>query len=216
MQAKRVDVDSKVLLDPTASQWRDVPAETIGMGPTPAENQNSRYVELWARERPYGKLESLTVRAAHNGKDVAFLLVWPDSTQNADFLEGNSPDGAGILFPLKGDAPLNTMGSQSQPVSAWFWRADLENGGQNLTASGLGTVEEAGDGQIATGACWEAGTWQVVLTRPLALKGQAEAAVQLEAGKSVKVAFAVWEGASGERAGLKSFSKGWSELELEA
>lgn len=216
MQAKRVDVDSKVLLDPAASQWREVPAETISMGPTPAENQNSRYVELWARERPYGKLESLTVRAAHNGKDIAFLLAWADPTQNADFLEGNSPDGTGILFPLKGDAPLSTMGSESQPVNAWFWRADLENGAQNLTASGLGTVEEAGDGQIVTGARWDAGTWQVVLTRPLALKGQAEAAVQLGAGKSVKVAFAVWDGSRGERAGLKSFSKEWRELELEA
>jgi DMSO reductase family type II enzyme heme b subunit len=39
--------------------------------------------------------------------------------------------------------------------------------------------------------------------------------VALEAGKSVKVAFAVWDGASGERAGIKSFSKQWQELTLE-
>lgn len=216
MRAKRVDVDSKVLLDPTASQWRDVPSEAIAMGPTPAENQNSLYAQVWARERPYGKLASLSVRSAHNGKDIAFLLEWADSSQNLDFLDGKSPDGAGILFPLKGDAPLLTMGSESQPVNAWFWRADFGEAGENLTASGLGTVERAGDGLIATGSKWEGGNWRVVLARPLALDRQAEQAVQIGAGKSVKVAFVVWDGGLGERAGLKSFSKQWLELELEA
>jgi DMSO reductase family type II enzyme heme b subunit len=186
------------------------------MGPTPAENQNSRYVQLWAQERPYGKLGSLSVRSAHNGKDIAFLLEWADSTQNVNYLDGKSPDGTGILFPLKGDAPLATMGSESQPVNAWFWRADLGEAAENLTATGLGALERAGDGQIAAGSKWEGGTWRVVLTRPLAAGGQTEHAVQLEAGKSVKVAFAVWDGDLGERAGLKSFSQGWLELELEA
>jgi DMSO reductase family type II enzyme heme b subunit len=167
------------------------------------------------QERPYGKLGSLSIRSAHNGKDIAFLLEWADATQNVDFLDGKSPDGAGILFPLKGDAPLATMGSEGQPVNAWFWRADLGEAAENLTASGLGTVETAGDGQIAAGSKWEGGTWRVVLARPLATGAQAEHAVQLEAGKTIKVAFAVWDGGLGERAGLKSFAKQWLELELE-
>lgn len=215
MRAKRVDVDSEALLDPTASQWQDVPSQATAMGPTPAEGQNSRYAQLWAQERPYGKLETLTVRAAHDGKDIAFLLEWADPTQNVDFLNGNSPDGASVLFPLKGDAPLATMGNEGQPVNAWFWRADLE-AAENLAASGLGTVEAASDGQVVAKAKWEAGTWRVVLARPLATGGQSEQAIQLEAGKSVKVAFAVWDGGLGERAGLKSFSKAWLDLELEA
>lgn len=213
MRAKRVDVDSKVLLDPTASQWQDVPSEAVALGPTPADGQNSRYAELWARERPYGKLASLSVRSAHNGKEIALLLEWADSTQNLDFLDGKSPDGAGVLFPVKGDAPLLSMGSEGQPVNAWYWRADLGEAGENLTASGLGTVEMTGDGQVGTGAKWEGGTWRVVLSRALGADGEAAA---LEAGKTVKVAFAVWDGGLGERAGLKSFSKEWLELELEA
>jgi DMSO reductase family type II enzyme heme b subunit len=216
MRAKRVDVDSKALLDPTAAQWQDVPSETVALGPTPAEKQNSRYAELRARERPYGKLASLGVRSAHNGKDIAFLLEWVDSTQNLDFLDGKSPDGAGILFPLKGDAPLATMGSESQPVNAWFWRADLGEAAENLTAAGLGTVERAGNGQIATASRWEDGTWRVVLARPLAVGGQTEHAARLEPGQRAKVAFAVWDGGLEERAGLKSFSQTWLELELEA
>jgi DMSO reductase family type II enzyme heme b subunit len=216
MRAKRVDVDTKVLLDPTASQWQDVPGEAVAMGPTPAEKQNSRYAQLWAQERPYGKLGRLSVRSAHNGQDIAFLLEWADPTQNVDFLDGKSPDGTSILFPLKGDAPLVTMGSEGQPVNAWFWRADLGDAAQNLTAGGLGTVETATDGQIGARSKWEGGTWRVALARPLAVGGQTEHAVQLEAGKSVKVAFAAWDGGLGERAGLKSFSKEWLKLELEA
>ena len=213
MRVKRVEVDSKALLDPTAPQWQDVGSEAAAMGATPADNQNSRYAQRWAQERPYGKLGSLSVRSAHDGKDIAFLLEWADPTQNVDFLDGKSPDGAGILFPLKGDAPLASMGSESQPVNAWFWRADLGEAAENLTATGLGTLERAGNGPIFGGSKWEGGTWRVVLARPLAA---GEHSVQLEAGKSVKVAFAVWDGGLGERAGLKSFSQGWLDLELEA
>lgn len=212
MQAKRVDVESKVLLDPTASQWRDVPAEEVALAPTPANAQPSRYTKLWASERPYGKVGRLTVRAAHNSKDIAFLLEWQDASQNVDFLDGLSPDAAGILFPVRDDAPLGTMGSKSQPVNAWFWRADAPEAAQNLTAAGLGTVEAAGDGQVTARGQWQAGTWRVVLSRALGAKGGADVAV----GKPVKVAFAVWDGANGERAGLKAFSKEWRQLDLGA
>jgi len=153
------------------------------------------------------------VRSAHNGKEVFFLLEWPDDTQNIDYVGRDFPDGAGILFPLKGDAPLDTMGSESQPVNAWFWRADSEDGAKNIVASGIGTVAESETSSIAARAQWQDGAWRVVFARPLTVAGNQ--AVALEAGKSLKVAFAVWEGSSGERAGIKSFSKHWQELTLE-
>ena len=58
--------------------------------------------------------------------------------------------------------------------------------------------------------------WSIVFIRPLAVPEQKDEAVQLAPGKAVKVGFAVWEGSNGERAGLKSFSKEWRELALEA
>jgi len=39
--------------------------------------------------------------------------------------------------------------------------------------------------------------------------------VQLSPKQATKVAFAVWEGSSQERGGLKSFSKTWRELEIQ-
>ncbi len=215
MRAKRVDLDGKALLDPTAPQWQEVPSQAVAMGSTPAEKQNSRYAQLRARECPYGKLASLSVRAAHNGKNIAFLLEWADSTRNLDFMDGKSPDGAGILFPLKGDAPLASMGSQSQPVNAWFWRADLGEAAENLTSTGLGMVETNANDHITTRSEWANGTWRVVLARSLAIDAQAQDSVRLEAGHSAKVAFAVWDGDLEERAGFKSFSQTWLDLELE-
>jgi len=213
MLAKKLTAEAKVLLDPAASAWDSVPAETIAMGGTPLAQQPSRYIRTVWSDRPIGSVRSLAVRSAHNGKEVFFLLEWGDSSENTDYVGRDFPDGAGILFPLKGDAPLNSMGSESQPVNAWFWRADLEDGAKNVTASGIGTVAESEKSSIAARAQWNDGTWRVVFARPLTVAGNH--AVALEAGKSVKVAFAVWDGSSGERAGIKSFSKQWRELTLE-
>jgi DMSO reductase family type II enzyme heme b subunit len=107
------------------------------------------------------------------------------------------------------------MGSESQPVNAWFWRADLGEAAENLTAAGLGMVERAANGQITTRSKWADGTWRVVFVRPLAIDAQTQHTAQLEAGRSAKVAFAVWDGGLEERAGLKSFSQTWLDLELE-
>src|SRR3989304_183616 len=59
---------------------------------------------------------------------------------------------------------------------------------------------------------WLDGRWEVVFARPLQADGEG---VRLAPGKAAKVAFAVWEGSSQERAGIKSFSKRWQGLEIE-
>jgi DMSO reductase family type II enzyme heme b subunit len=214
MLAKKLTADAKDLLDPAASAWGSVPAETIAMGGTPLIQQPSRYIRTVWSDRPIGSVRSLAVRSAHNGKEVFFLLEWDDGTQNTEYVERDFPDGAGVLFPLKGEAPLDTMGSEGQPVNAWFWRADLEDGAKNVIASGIGTVSETEKSSIAARAQWQDGVWRVVFARPLTVAGNES--VALAAGKGVKVAFAVWDGSSGERAGIKSFSKKWRELTLEA
>ena len=199
MLAKKLTVEAKELLDPASTQWAQVPAEIMAMGEAPLAHQGSRYIRTAWSDRPIGRVRSLSVKSAHNNKEVFFLLEWADATKNDDYVGRDFPDGAGILFPFKGDAPLNTMGSEDQPVNAWFWRADFEDGAQNNTARGQ----------------WKASTWRVVFARPLAVAEQKDETVQLEMGKPVKVAFAIWEGSSGERAGIKSFSKEWREFTLE-
>ncbi len=212
MQAKKVTAEAKVLLDPVSSEWAKVPAEVISLGGTPLAQQPSGYIRTKWSDRPIGSVRSLSVKSAHNGTEILFLLEWRDPTENSDYVARDFPDGAGILFPLKDDASLLTMGSEDKPVNAWFWRADSENGAQNITAKGIGTVEQTEKSSVAARAQWKDGTWKLVLGRTLSA---GEAGVQLQAGKSVKVAFAVWDGGSDERAGIKAFSKKWQELTLE-
>ena len=214
MKAVKLQLATRTLLNPTAQQWARVPAEEISLAGTPLSEQPSRYVRSGWAGKPVGAVRVLKVQAAHNGKDIAFRLEWADETENTDHGDGSVfPDAAGILFPLNKDAPLESMGSPEAPVNAWYWRANLPEGeGQNLLAKGTGTVQETPKSFAQTRASWADGRWQVVLARPLTIDGDG---VQLSPKQSTKVAFAVWEGSSQERAGLKSFSKSWRELQIQ-
>jgi DMSO reductase family type II enzyme heme b subunit len=213
MKAAKLQLATRTLLNPTAQQWSKVPAEEISLASIPLSRQPSRYVRTAWAGKPVGAVRFLKVQVTHNGKDIAFRLEWADETENKDHGDGSVfPDAAGVLFPLKKDAPLESMGSAEAPVNAWYWRANLPEGeGQNLIAAGAGTIQETAKSFAQTRARWADGRWQVVLARPLTINGDG---VKLSPKKSTKVAFAVWEGSSQERAGLKSFSRSWRELEI--
>jgi DMSO reductase family type II enzyme heme b subunit len=218
MECKKVTATRERLLDPLASEWGDIPGESLKMDATPLANQPSEYIKASRDERQIGKVRNLTVQAAHNGADVFFRLSWEDAEKNTEITDNNIfPDGCGILMPLKdGDTPIDEMGSKDVPVNAWFWRADLKDEPHNTFAKGLGTTQFSKQCPIKTRSAWTQGTWTVVFARALAVPEQVDEAVQLAGGKTVKIGFAVWEGANGERAGVKSFSKEWRELTLEA
>lgn len=214
MRAVKLQLATRTLLNPDAQQWNKAPAEEISLAGTPLHQQPSRYVRTAWAGKPVGAVRFLKVQAAHNGKDIAFRLEWADETENRDHGDGSVfPDAAGILFPLNGDAPLESMGSAEAPVNAWYWRASLPEGeGQHLLAKGVGTVQETAKSFAQARARWADGRWQVVLARPFSVDGEG---VQLSPKQPTKVAFAVWEGSSQERAGLKSFSRSWRDLDIE-
>jgi len=136
--------------------------------------------------------------------------------RNLEMLDTNTfADGAGLLFPLKGDAPLLTMGAEGQPVTAWHWRADRPEKANTNVAAGLGTTRVTDASAIAVSASWTDGRWSVVFRRALTVPAAADEALQLRVGETVKIAFAVWEGGNAERAGLKAFSPEWHEVVIE-
>ncbi len=215
MKAVKLQLATRTLLNPGAAQWAKVPAEELRLGGTPLHEQPSRYVRtVWAG-KPIGAVRLLKVQTAHNSQDILFRLEWADDTKNADYGDGSVfPDAAGILFPLNGDAPLTTMGSQKQPVNAWFWRANFPEGeAEELIARGVGTVAKSSQNKVRAQARYHDGRWEVVFARDITAGGKD--AVSFDSKKATKVAFAVWEGSSQERAGLKSFSKEWRELVIE-
>lgn len=218
MQCKKVTFSRDQLLDPAAAEWSNIPGETLKMDATPLANQPSEYIKASRDAKQIGKVKSLTVQTVHNGTDVFIRLSWEDPIKNVEITDNNEfPDGCGVLIPLKGgDPPIDEMGSKDFPVNAWFWRADLKDQPHNTVAKGLGTTVFSKKCPILTKSKWDQNTWAVVFVRPLALPAEPEESVQLAAGQAVKVGFAVWEGSNGERAGVKSFSKEWRELALEA
>jgi steroid C-25 hydroxylase gamma subunit len=218
MECPKVNAPAKQLLDPAAGGWNTIPAEEIKLDATPLANQPSEYIKASRDEKAIGKVRKLTVQAAHDGSDVFIRLTWGDEIQNVAITDiGVFPDGCGILIPMTGrDTPIDEMGTNDDHVNAWFWRADRKDEARNVVAKGLSTTENTKKCVIETKSKWENGTWSVVFARPLTVPEQKEESVQLEPGKTVKVGFAVWEGGSGERGGVKSFSKEWRELKLVA
>jgi steroid C-25 hydroxylase gamma subunit len=218
MECKRIDGSLEQMLDPDAGAWSALPAEAIKLTATPLANQPSEYIKASRNERAIGKVGTVAVQSAHNGSEVFFRLSWGDPERNTEITDTNVfPDGCGILMPLAGgDPPIDEMGSKDAPVNAWFWRADRHDHAVNVHAAGLGTTTYSEKSYVRARSVWRDGTWSVVFARPLLVRKQKSEAVQLAAGRTVRVGFAIWEGANGERGGLKSFSKEWRDLTLQA
>lgn len=209
--AARVPAPSPRLLDPAAADWATVREETLALEPTPWASQPSEYARNAWKDRRYGQSGPLRVAAAHNDEALFFRLSWKDETEDVGMSDNDRfADACAILFPLKGDAPLTSMGSPEQPVYAWYWRPELE-GPISVTATGLGTTVRQGDGSLSAAASYGDGGWQVVMSRPLIVRG----IIALRPGLKTKVGFAVWEGSNQERAGIKAVTLVWQPLEIE-
>ncbi len=212
VRVKRLSADSSQLLDPSAPEWLPVPRETLLLAPTPLAAQPSLYVQASWAERPYGATREVAVQAGHNGSAIFFRLEWADETKDAGIDDTDRfTDAAAVLFPVRGDAPLLSMGSAEFPVNGWYWRPDQE-APVSVTAQGLGTTVRNANGGISARSSYDRG-WSVVISRQM----WAEKAdiVALHAGQQGKVGFAVWQGSNRERGGLKAVTLEWQPLEIE-
>jgi DMSO reductase family type II enzyme heme b subunit len=204
----------EALRDPEGRAWPALPAEEVELVGTPVDRQPTRHIRRSLALRPPPKQKSLRLQAAHDGERIYFRLEWPDESVNSRHEEDLFPDAAALLFPVHRDAPLETMGSQAEPVNAWFWRPDLEACPEDLLAQGIGTLERQDAAGLEAVSSRGGETWRLVLSRPLS-NGGSSSGVGLRPGGKTKVAVAVWDGAAGERAGIKAYSQTWRELELE-
>ena len=99
-----------------------------------AKSVNLHMMPLWWRvDRP----EELTVRALHDGNELALLLVWADSTHDHTAMRPQDfRDAAAVEFALDPDPPFFAMGQTGKYVNIWMWKserqADLEPAFQDL------------------------------------------------------------------------------------
>lgn len=83
---------------------------------------------------------------------------------------------------------------------------------ENLVAGGFGTLTTADVQPVKGVGRWQDGKWRVLFARDL--KAEGEGLAQLAPGTATNIAFAVWDGAAGERDGQKSVSQ-FVDLELQ-
>ncbi|MBI3080283.1 MAG: hypothetical protein HYY89_02715, partial [candidate division NC10 bacterium] len=79
----------------------------------------------------------MTVRALHDGKEIALLAVWSDLTHDHTAIRPQDfRDAVAVQFGLIPDPPFFAMGSKGRFVNIWMWKserqADLEPAFQDL------------------------------------------------------------------------------------
>ena len=192
-------VNLEALLSLDIGAWDEAPETSVSLTPTPLERQPSAYVQTAWRDRQRSGVGKLTVQALNSTEVLGIRLEWavPQPRHLIDDINVYA-DACAVLFPADGrTAEFATMGSEDAPIVGWYWRAGADQA-FSISARGIGTVERDGTHALQTHGRWSNGRWQVVLGQPLPMAFDCHAAVP--------VAFAVWQGADSERAGLKSYS----------
>lgn len=130
-QRGRVEMKKFTITAPRVTVLPDHPDSSLWNQTVPV---NLHLMPLWWRaERP----EELTVRALHDGKEVALLLTWLDTTYDGTAIRVQDfRDAAAVEFSLTPDPPFFAMGAKGQYVNIWMWKserqADLEPAFQEL------------------------------------------------------------------------------------
>jgi len=215
---KKVSVTKDELLDPKSRIWDVVKFLQVRLYPTPVGVISSDYVRKNyppGGDGGYGAVKEVELRGLHNGKEIVLAFRWKDDQKNTDITDVAYPDGIAVIFPLKGSAPVSTMGSEKYPVNGWFWRGDLSDKPMNIVAMGTGTVETK-KYPLFSRSIWDKSYWNVTIGRTFAVsKGHEADNIILRSGSTAKIAVACWEGGNKERAGCKSYSMSWIDLVIE-
>lgn len=217
MKIVRVDTETVDLLNPKHPVWdatkgKAFPLVATPLNGNPAIKKISPFIE---KSTDHGTVNQITVAAAHNGTDVAVRLSWASDKHDKIVDLDEFVDGAAVMFPLTKNASAFTMGSETDPVNAWYWKANRERRAFDVVAQGYGTSRRTSSDKhpIVSAAIHTDGQWQLILTRSIEAKtGRAQFAI----GKQTRMAFAVWDGGNRERSGRKSFSGDFVPVEIES
>ena len=119
IEAIRVD-STGPLLDPQAMYWLKAPATSVTLLP-----QN-----IVAPMQPQPAVQTVDVKAAHNGQWFGLLLAWADPTQSDRIVVDQFGDQIAIELPMRYDPsalPSPMMGNPGGRVSVMQWRAAFQH-----------------------------------------------------------------------------------------
>jgi mono/diheme cytochrome c family protein len=85
---------------------------------------NLHMMPLWWR---YDRPEEVSVRALHDGKEIALQLLWQDSTHDATAMRPQDfRDAAAIELSADSDPPFFAMGQPGGSVNIWMWKSERQ------------------------------------------------------------------------------------------
>lgn len=197
--------------DPDDIIWERLPEYRVEIAPAPAVHES---VDLRVKEEE--GTANLYLTLARTSDRFYVRMRWVDDTLDVKTASNRFRDGVAVQFSLGDDETSYIMGTgPEEPVNIWYWRSD--NGTvQNLAAGGpgsttmLGEQDVTGEGMYSNNS-GDPNEWTVVMSRPLA--GTGEHDVSFDRAQ-VPIAFAVWQGSTAQRDGLKSVSDGWILLDM--
>lgn len=195
---------------PDDSAWADVEAAWV-----PLVGQIIKKPRWFAP-----RVSGVWVQAMHDGERLSLRLAWNDPSQSPaaawqEWLDRvartmtdidgpvpvrQGPDRFHVQFPVRRsegmERPYFLGGDARRPVQLWRWSNSpdrLEVG----TSRGLGTFDAASNPDVAHQARFEAGQWQLVVTRSL-VPADTAAAPAFVPGQTTPIAFFAADGSNGE------------------
>lgn len=105
--------------DPNSALWQKAAALNVPLSAQTAVKP------MW----PTATVKAVTVRALHNGKQIAFLVEWADSSRNDSMVRPQDfRDAVAIQFALERSQPYFCMGQVGTGggVNIWHWKADWQ------------------------------------------------------------------------------------------
>lgn len=179
-------------------EWRDPSEESL-------VSRQASFTDAVAVQFPATGGEQVPAFCMGDPNAPVDIWQWKASSQ-ADIEQGfvdvgdAYPDMAVDSYPFEDEDvfyPARDLGN----VSA---QTERTSAAENLLAGSFGTLTQAPDQPVQGWGEWRNDRWRVEFSRDLVVDGDYS---QFAAGESTNVAFAVWDGAAGERDGMKSVSQ---------
>ncbi|QPJ66857.1 MAG: c-type cytochrome [Candidatus Nitrohelix vancouverensis] len=230
-------IKGSVPLDPEDELWKKTESYFFPVGG-----------QIMVSEKAYYPFtESVSVKALHNGEDIAFYLQWDDPhhdpilasygsvqespppplppelqvnepvQQKKEFMAQEFPDAIAIQFPSrlpeKGPWPYFLNGDAERSVNLWKWTSHPLKATE-FNAKGLSQWSQQAESSQAleSKARFAYGRYHLVVKRKM-MTGDLDTDIQFLTGKTIPIAFNVWNGSAGETGSRKAVSS-WGTMLL--
>jgi cbb3-type cytochrome c oxidase subunit III len=224
-------VAGKISDDPNAPVWKEAQASFIPLGG-----------QLQAKPKAYfPTVRNLTVRAAHNGKEVALYIHWDDPSLDStlrkfmdlqespppplpEHMRGQDPEEPlEAVIPEYPDAiavqfPINLEGQKPYFLNGDanhpvnLWKwTTSTNKAVEFHARGLNAWSPPEDSEVKVRSHYSYGRYSLILKRKFETD---EGDTQFQTGRPIPIAFNVWDGYHEETGNKKSISS-WFTLWLD-